>query len=172
MPLLFAILTLGLLGFAAWRDLATRTIPNQVSLALAVLGLAFRLTQGWPAALLSIAVAAALFVIMLLCHARGLIGGADVKLLTALALGLPPLGSYQLVAATALAGGVLAVLYILLRRTMGRAGVPVMRGRPHRFAALRVAAVELWRIRRHGPLPYGVAIAVGGALVVLTSQGS
>jgi hypothetical protein len=34
-----------------------------------------------------------------LFHARGLIGGADVKLLTALTLGLLPIGSYQLVTA-------------------------------------------------------------------------
>jgi prepilin peptidase CpaA len=172
MPLLFAITTLGLLGFAAWRDIATRTIPNQVSLALAVLGLAFRLTQGWPAALISIAVAAGIFVILLLCHTRGLVGGADVKLLTALALGLPPLGSYQLVTVTALVGGALAILYLLLPRAMDLGRVSVMRRRPRRYAALRVAAVELWRIRRRGPLPYGVAIAVGGALVILTSKGS
>jgi Flp pilus assembly protein protease CpaA len=37
--------------------------------------------------------------------------------------------------------------------------------------ALRVAAIERWRIRRRGPVPYGVAIAIGGAFVVLTSQG-
>ena len=36
----------------------------------------------------------------------------------------------------------------------------------------RVAAIELWRIRRRFPLPYGVAIAVGGMLVVLSLKGS
>jgi prepilin peptidase CpaA len=170
MPLPFAITTVCLLAFAAWRDIATRTIPNHISLMLAILGLAFRLTQGWPVVLLSIAVATGLFVILLLCHAWGLIGGADVKLLVALALGLSPLGSYQLLATTALAGGTLAILYLLLPRAIG-SSMPVIPSRPRRFVALRVAAVELWRIRRHGPLPYGVAIAVGGAFVVLTSQG-
>jgi prepilin peptidase CpaA len=169
MPLPFALTTIGLLAFAAWRDIATRTIPDRISLALAVLGLAVRLTQGWSAVLLSVAVAAVLFIILLLCHARGLIGGADVKLLAALALGFPPLGSYQLITITALAGGGLAALYLLLPRAMGAR--PVIRPAPHRFVALRVAAIERWRIRRRGPLPYGVAIAIGGAFVVLTSQG-
>jgi prepilin peptidase CpaA len=169
MPLPFALTTIGLLAFAAWRDIATRTIPDRISLALAVLGLACRLTQGWPAVLLSVAVAAALFVILLVCHARGLIGGADAKLLAALALGFSPLGSYQLITITALAGGGLAAVYLLLPRAMGAR--PSIRPAPHRFVALRVAAIERWRIRRRGPVPYGVAIAIGGAFVVLTSQG-
>jgi prepilin peptidase CpaA len=79
-----------------------------------------------------------------------LVGGADVKLLVALALGLSPLGSYQLLAATALAGGVLAILYLLLRALGDR--IPIMPPRTRRFVALRVAAVELWRIRRRGPV--------------------
>jgi prepilin peptidase CpaA len=65
----------------------------------------------------------------------------------------------------------LAVLYLLLLRALRGGGVRVMRQRRHRFVVLRVAAVELWRIRHRGPLPYGVAIAVGGAFVVFTSQG-
>jgi len=162
---------LGLLGVAAWRDISTRTIPDAVSIALALLGLTLRLTQGWTAVALSLAVAAGLFVVLLACHARGLIGGADVKLLTALTLGLSPVESYQLITATALVGGVLAVLYVALSHTLAGSRRPPMRARRCRYVLPRIAAIELWRIRRRYPLPYGVAIAVGGMVVVLSSQG-
>ena len=173
MPLPFALTALGLLAFAAWRDVATRTMPDGVSVALAVLGLALRCAEGWQAVALSTAVAAGLFFVLFLCHARGMIGGADVKLLTALALGLSPLGAYQLIAATTLTGGVLAVLYLVLARALASAPSPSSSLPPWRrsFAPFRVAAVELWRIRRRGPLPYGVAIAIGGALTLLNSPG-
>ena len=170
MPLILLVPTLALLGFAAWRDVATRTIPDGISLALAALGLTLRIAEGWHSLAVSLAVAAALFPPLLLCHARGLIGGGDVKLLTALAIGLTPLASYQLIAATALAGGLLGLLYLILQRLLPRALTPAA-PRPGAHALRRVAAVEAWRIRRSGPMPYGVAIAIGAACVLLQSPG-
>jgi prepilin peptidase CpaA len=167
---IFYLSTLGLLGVAAWRDLSTRTIPDAVSIALALFGLSLRLTQGLTAAALSLAVAAGLFLILLACHGRGLIGGGDVKLLTALTLGLPPIESYRLVAATALAGGVLAILYLVLSRALAGVRRSPTPARRRRYLLLRIAAVELWRIRRRCALPYGVAIAIG-MLVAVSSQG-
>jgi len=156
-----------LLAFAAWRDVATRTIPNRVSLALAVLGLAFRMTEGWTAVLTSLAAAAALFLVLFACHARGLLGGGDVKLLTALSLGLAPIDSWNLLLATAIAGGFLAFLYLTLQRLrLERRSIDT-----HASALRRVLAVEVRRIRQRGPMPYGVAIAIGGAVVLLHPQG-
>jgi prepilin peptidase CpaA len=171
MPLIYLLATLGLLGFAAWRDISTRTIPDAVSIALALLGLTLRLTQGLTAVAFSLAVAVCLFLILLACHARGLIGGGDIKLLTALTLGLPPIESYQLVTATALVGGVLAILYLALSRALAGARRPAMTTGRRRSLLPRIAAVEFWRIRRRCALPYGVAIAIGGMLVVVSSQG-
>jgi prepilin peptidase CpaA len=171
MPLIYLPATFSLLGFAAWRDISTRTIPDTVSIALALLGLTLRLSQGLTAAALSLAVAVCLFLILLACHARGLIGGADVKLLTALTLGLPPIRSYQLVTATALAGGALAILYLVLSRALAGVRRPAPPARRRRYALPRIAAVELWRIRRRCALPYGVAIAIGFMLVAVSSQG-
>jgi prepilin peptidase CpaA len=163
------LLALGFLAYAAWRDVATRTIPNAVCAMLAVLGLAVRAGEGWHALLLTLAAATALFLVLFACHARGLMGGGDVKLLTALSFGLPPSGSWDLVVATALAGGGLACLYLLLRR------VPAAHLRlPARADAgtlRRILAVELRRVRQHGPMPYGVAIAIGGAFVLLQPSG-
>lgn len=162
---------LALLSFAAWRDLATRTIPDMVSVALVTVGAACRLYDGWESLGLSAATAIAVFLVLLPFHARGLVGGADLKLLAALALGLSPLGLYQLITATALAGGVLAGIYLALRRVLNfrpPKGTSLVR---HRFLPFRIAAVESWRIRRGAPLPYGVAIAAGAALVILNRPG-
>lgn len=164
-----APLVIALLGYAAWRDLTTRTIPDAVPLALAVLGIAVRVPAGWDAVATSALVWAALFLALVALHARGLLGGGDVKLLAALALGLAPLDTLNVVVATALVGGVLGLLYILLSRFLPAAAP----ARPLRQLATlrRLATVEAWRIRRRGPLPYGIAIAAGGSLVLLQVPG-
>lgn len=171
-----------LLALAAWRDVATRIIPDGLCAAIALLGVALRLGEGLPALLATLAAAAALFLGLLLLAMLGLMGGGDLKLATAIALGLPPLGVYQLVVATALAGGVLALLYVMLARVVrpaagARAGPPAPATPPiarRRDAPLlrRVLAAEAWRLRRRGPLPYGVAIAAGGTLVLFRSLGT
>ncbi len=164
-------LVLALLSFAAWRDLATRTIPDMISIALLVIGAAARLADGWEQLGWSAAIAALVFLLMVPAHWRGLVGGADVKLLAALSIGLPPLASYHLITATTLAGGVLAGIYVALRRMLGAGGPKPFRAGRHRFLPLRVAAIELWRIRKGAPLPYGLAIAAAAALVVLNEPG-
>lgn len=170
MSLVVVPVAIGLLCIAAWRDLATRTIPDGVSIALAVIGLAVQALMGLQALLAAVAAALVLGLILLLLHARGYIGGGDVKLATALALGLSPLDTWNMVVATALAGGVLALIYIVLPRLLRRS----RSARQGRAASLmrRFLAVEAWRIRRGGPLPYGVAIAAGGTLVLLQTTAS
>jgi prepilin peptidase CpaA len=158
----FTLLVLSLLLVAAWRDVATRTIPDAVSLLIAALGAAIRLLDGPSALALSAGTALMLFVVLLIVFSRGLIGGGDVKIMTALAVALPPPDSFRFVVATAIAGGFLAIAYLLLSRRLHGPD-------PTRRSAFlgRVVAVECWRIRRRGPLPYGVAIAAGGAFVLL-----
>ena len=100
---------------------------------------------------------AVLFLLLLVVYARGWMGGGDVKLLVALAVGLPLAGMVQLLTVTAMAGAVLALMHLMMRslphpRT-APAGSPLL---------LRVYAVERWRHVRRAPLPYGAAIACGG----------
>jgi prepilin peptidase CpaA len=171
MSIAVALVAIALLGFAAWRDFATRTIPDGVSIALAAIGLGSQALGGlWPL-LTSVATAATLGAILVFLHARDMLGGGDVKLASALALCLSPADTLNMVFATALAGGVLGVFYLALQRllpvpTSGRP-VPRPQGAPQ-----RLLAVEAWRIRRRGPLPYGVAIAAGGTLVLLQTTAS
>ena len=108
-------------------------------------------------------VAAILFALLLPIYGRGCIGGGDVKLLVAVAIGLPMMGVFELLTITALAGGILAMAHLVMRLlpspSLAPADASVLR---------RVYAVERWRHLRHAPLPYGVAIACGGILSVLS----
>jgi prepilin peptidase CpaA len=161
-----AVLICILLAFAAWRDFATRTIQDAVSALILLAGLVARVPGGWSAVATSAATMTFVFAALLPFHSRGLVGGGDLKLLAALAFGLSPFASYQMIASVVLAGGVLALLYVALRRILIRLDT-----RPHaapRDGSIvhRVLAIELWRIRKGAPLPYALAIAVGAALVI------
>ncbi len=160
---------LALLTFAAWRDLMTRTIPDVVSIAILVAGLVARSADGPQAVGISLLVATGLFLVLVPLHARGMMGGADLKLLSALAAGLSPLASYRLISSVALLGGLLAVIYLGLRHLTTRYAPRTTTRRAK--GAYRFIAVELWRIRKGAALPYGVAIAAGAALLTLGPTG-
>lgn len=160
-PLIEAAGVLLLLA-AAVSDVVRRIIPDWVSLALAGLGLLAGLLRGPHALLGSAAAALLLFATLALLHRRGVLGGGDVKLASAVALVLP-LGAFSdFVEATAIAGGVLGLLHLALRPFAPR--LAPVRGASF---ARRVLAAECWRLRRRGSIPYGVAIACGGAFMLL-----
>jgi prepilin peptidase CpaA len=146
---------------AAWCDFVTRLIPDTLSLLLVMAGVLSRLVESASAVAVSAGAALLLFCLLTAAYSRGWLGGGDVKLMTALAVGFSPIDSYRFVVATAIAGGVLGILYLFLSR------LPLSVRRSQRNSRLgRILAVEAWRIRRRGPLPYGVAIAVGGTFVL------
>ncbi len=158
-----AVAASALLLLAAWCDLATRTIPDGISVALAALGLLARATEGLAPATVSLLVAAGLFAAFVALHARGFIGGGDVKLITGLAVGFSPLSTLDFLVATVLAGGVLGLLYLSLRLLPEPSPlVP----RPGAWPPRRVLALERRRVGRRCPLPYAVAIAAGGILTL------
>ena len=153
-----------LLLYVATIDIATRLIRNEICLALALLGVAAQLASPMQLAQ-SLIAAAILLLLLFVIYQRGSIGGGDVKLLVALAIGLPLTGVIELLTMTALAGGVLALIHVIMRLLpypkLAPAGSSLVR---------RVYAVERWRHLRRAPLPYGVAIACGGIWTVF-SQG-
>ena len=165
-----AIAAIPLLALVAWRDVVTREIPDIACLAIAALGLAGRATLGWGAVTASLATATTLFALLVVLHARGVLGGGDVKLASAVAVGLAPLATWDFAVTTALAGGLLALPYLALPRLLKAAPMPP--ARTPCGALRRVAAVEAWRMRRGGPLPYGVAIAAGASLTILHTSGT
>jgi prepilin peptidase CpaA len=156
---------MGVLVFAACHDFAFRTVPNAASVALLVLGLALRMLDGSLGYLgWSVLIAAIVLVITFFFWRMGWMGGGDVKLLTAAAFFVPPTlqSEASLISGTALAGGVLALIYLsasaVVRRPTG--------ARPQGFLP-RVLRCEQWRVSRRGPLPYAAAIAVGGVIATL-----
>ncbi|WP_271601624.1 A24 family peptidase [Bradyrhizobium sp. CCBAU 45384] len=151
-----------LLLYVATIDVATRLIRNDVCLVLALLGIAGQLDSPLQLAE-SLIAGAILFLLLFMIYQRGWIGGGDVKLLVALAIGLPLTGIVQLLTVTALAGGVLALVHLMMRL------LPYPRLAPAGSSfARRVYAVERWRHLRHAPLPYGVAIACGGIWTIFS----
>ena len=90
-----SILEILLLLYVATMDVATRLIRNEFCLALALLGIAGQLPSPIQVAV-SLITAALLFLLLFILYARGGMGGGDVKLLVALAVGLPPSGATRL----------------------------------------------------------------------------
>jgi prepilin peptidase CpaA len=144
----------------ALLDIATRTIPNFLASTVMVTGLAIAAFNGEMQ--YSILAAAAVFAFAVACWRLGWMGGGDVKLLGAASLALPPSAVPLFVAAVAIAGGVLAISYLLARKLVSVPGT-------RRPAGLleRVVRVEQWRIRRGRPLPYACAITAGFIFMIV-----
>ena len=142
----------GLMLTAAVEDLRRLVIPNAVVLALGVLWplqLAAAPAISFTSSATAVLCAASVFGAGALLFSRGLMGGGDVKLLTAATLWAGPGGTPTLLIVTAVLGGLLtlALLSPLALRAV--------------FAPAAVAGAAAKRM----PVPYGVAIA-GAALIV------
>jgi prepilin peptidase CpaA len=161
-----------LLIFASLHDIAARTIPNFVSVLLALLGFGLRSADGQL--LTALALGAIVFCVCMACWLRGWMGGGDVKLLAAAAVFVPPATVGNMIVATTLFGGVVGLIY-LAARTIARASGMVPRATPRipgQSSPLgflkRVLRAEHWRLLRGSPLPYASAIAAGVLFVTLS----
>jgi prepilin peptidase CpaA len=146
-------------SLAAVRDLATRSVPNWLALAVLILGATSRFLDG--TLLIATVAGTAVFSLSALCWRRGWMGGADVKLLSAAAVCVPPDHLFQMLVLIAFSGGLLALIYILASRV-----VPDHPIRRPTWLPARIARVECWRLRRHPTLPYVCAIAAGLTLTL------
>ena len=146
------------LGCAVVTDLRARRISNRLTYPAAALGLAVHAaTGGWgglSASALGLLLGLAIFLVPFLL---GGMGGGDVKLLAAIGALQGP----QFVLLTAvyagLAGGILAVGYLLYQR--GLAGT-VAYATGGRIGGARPGAPK-------AAIPYGPAIAAGAAVALL-----
>jgi prepilin peptidase CpaA len=168
------IIILTALAAAAWKDLKTRLIPDELTGLVAasgfVLGLMLRPEQ------IIVSLPAALIVLLglgVLSHFN-MMGGGDVKLISAATLLVPPNHIGQLLVAIVLAGGVLSCVYILARIALRYASV--------RKSTVAVCAAEEtgrnmggWfsnecsRISAGGPMPYALAI-MGGVIGTIAGE--
>ena len=143
--LLLGILAV-LLVIAAVIDVRTFTISNRLNLVVALLAPLYWLAAGlplWPDAAIQVAVAAGVFLLLAGAFAIGMMGGGDVKLAAALALWFAPAATLLFLVVMSLAGGVLTLGLLVAHRLRSKAGRP--------------------------EIPYGVAIAFGG-LVILAQR--
>ncbi len=144
------------LGVAAISDLRSFRIPNRISVLLALLFCLHALVSPTPIAWAeTFGISIAIFATGFVLFSIGMIGGGDVKLLSAASLWAGPLNIGTELLVMALAGGVLAMIAL---------GVQFAR----RFATGGVVGVILPDPAIAAPkLPYGIAIAAGGAAVAL-----
>jgi prepilin peptidase CpaA len=152
-----------LLVFAALRDIATRLVPNWVSVAILTCSIVLQTVVGNP--FTAIGLGLLVFFVAALMWRRGWLGGADVKLLAVASVAVAPAAVGTLIIAISVAGGGLAVVYIILSRLLHRPSPG-----PRKGLLPRLLKAEVWRIHRRAPLPYAVAIAIGGLLTLFPSQ--
>ena len=158
---------------AAAVDLRRRRIPNALTLSALAAGFILQGVLAGPAGLglaLAGALAAGLpaFAVFAL---RGM-GGGDVKLLAACGALLGPAAGLELLLATAVAGGVLAVGSVAARRAWSVTGANLLRLAAHWGRRGPVACPEVSLGRSRGiAVPYGVAIACGMAFTLASRAG-
>ena len=142
MPILLGALALALL-YGAATDIKSRTIANWLNASIALAAPVFWWASGmalWPDIAIQLGLAVVTFAILAGLFAINMMGGGDVKLLTALALWFVPSHFLELIVVMAIAGGILTII-------MG--AWHVMRRQRERLA-----------------IPYGVAIAFAGLWVL------
>lgn len=153
--------TLLLLAGCVW-DLRTRRIPNE--LVAAILGTGWLFALYSPDAIralgLSLAGTAIGFAIWIGFYILGAIGAGDVKFFAAAGAWLGPGATWRAALIAALAGGIIAVTYLLIEKRLGvvlrrialAASTRSLVGAPRQIVAGGA---------KHRPLPYGVALAIG-----------
>lgn len=132
--------------YAAATDIHRRQIDNWLTAGVALAAPLYWWASGlalWPGVAIQLGVALAVFAVLAGLFALRMMGGGDVKLLSALALWIVPANFLKLVIVMALVGGVLTLLF---------GAWHIMRRQRDRIA-----------------IPYGVAIAFGGLWVLGTN---
>ncbi|MDY7097442.1 MAG: prepilin peptidase [Pseudomonadota bacterium] len=129
--------------FAAISDIRHRIIANWLNAVIALGAPVFWWASGmslWPDVFIQLGLAVVVFAAFAAMFAIGLLGGGDVKLLTALALWLTPLAFLDMLLVMAVMGGLIAIGFVIRR--------------------------VVFKPKEPGRLPYGVAITVGGLWVL------
>jgi prepilin peptidase CpaA len=152
-----------LVGIAAVKDLGSRRIPNRLLLAGLACALVLHLLSADPgasliAALGGMGLGLAMFLPFYLL--RGMAAG-DVKLMAVIGAFTGPGDAFRIAVLSWCAGGVMALLLLLLSRgrlrlVLGNLG-SMLRGAPDQQSA--------------GYMPYGVAIAAGTMVILVRHYG-
>jgi len=145
---LLAALAIAVL-YAAYTDIRWRKITNRLTLAVAVSAPAFWWATGvsiWPGIPIQLALAAGMFLFGAVMFKFRQMGGGDVKLLTAIALWLPPTAFLTLMLMVCVFNGLLTLWM-------------VMRHRKAMMAGTKLA------------IPYGVSVAICMMIMLAITYG-
>lgn len=152
----------GLIAACAW-DIKSRRVPNWLTVGMLAAGLTARfLTAGFDAVLWGVGGAVTGLVLLLYPFARGWIGAGDVKLLIACGGWLGPLLAVQALLFGSVAGGVVALLFLVRSPTAVRRDI--LQNLRYGYLARRIPEADA-RPTNLAP-PYAPAIAVGVAVAV------
>lgn len=131
---------------AGFTDIRRRQIDNWLNAGIALGAPLFWWSGGlslWPDVAMQLGVAVAAFAILASMFAMRMMGGGDVKLLTALALWIKPEWFLELIILMALLGGVLTIVmgaWHVMRRQRDRLAIPY---------GVAISAAGLWVIGFH-----------------------
>ena len=152
---------------ACLQDLAERKIPNRLVLCGLLSAAVLHLVSGSPLHLITVGLAGCatgLLVFLPLYLLRGMAAG-DVKLMAMTGAFVGPAMAAHIALVACLAGGVLGLGMVILNgrwavlwRNLGALGLAALR---------HTGPVTITRAASAGGIPYGVAIALGTAFVVL-----
>ncbi len=156
----------GLAGVAL-LDLRTRRVPNAVSVGLLVVGLLTRLLlEGTPGLLSGLGGAGVGFALLIVPFALRLVGGADVKVMTAIGAWLTPVGALAAAGLGFVVGGLMAIALVLARPELRRSV------RANLWTALLTReAPQVEERPRALSVPHVTAYAIGGVIVRVLGWG-
>ena len=153
--LILAVLVL----IAAAGDIARFEIPNWLCLSIAFLfPVAALLTPGSAHWLSHLAALFLILVVGLAVFNFGVMGGGDIKLLTAIAAWTGLSDLVTLMIATAIAGGIVSAVLLTARYAVQKLQPNAGDDTPHK-EPIRV-------LQKDAPMPYGVAIALGTLFLI------
>lgn len=151
-----AVLFAGLLSLAFIWDMDAYRIPNRISLALVALFPVYVTASPLPVDWTwSIVIMLATLGVGLIAFGTGLCGGGDVKLLAATTLWAGPEAAMNFLLLTCILGGVLS--FVLMSPNRWNLALLCDHVGSQRLSALLISDV----------IPYGVAIASAGILVIV-----
>jgi prepilin peptidase CpaA len=153
----------GILAIASVSDVRRRRIPNLLVVVLALLGVGYSVLMLPPAvgvsrALLGLGIGFGLWIPF---YALGMLGAGDVKLFAAACCWLAPSQAFSAAVLSALAGGVLSVVGLVLAHGVGLTSFRLA----HVLRDPKLIATPLAVPAGRPTLPYGLAMALGLTLV-------
>ena len=148
------VLTAALIA-AALSDAVTYLIPNRYSAVIVLAFFFYAIGKPLSFSLHGLAVGGLLFVGGAILFARGMVGGGDVKLLAATGLW----AGFDLIALLGVSSAIAACVLALAQLTPLRRLLPAHPG--------GAPAGTDFRSKLRQPMPFGVAVALGGICVAL-----